>query len=196
MFRRTEADRLRKIEIYWLKNHGYLENWKAGAIQWTDQLGNKSSIGITILVEGAGGHIHFNYLQTESDGTKKDFDYDIRLTSTPCNFGGKRFWFICPLSKDGAYCGKKVGVLYKAGDYFGCRHCYNLTYRSKNENRRSKLFPIFAILKTHQEMEDFEPTVKRFTYARNPTKKQLKLDKMISRLSHYNQLQRSSKLFR
>jgi len=47
-----------------------------------------------------------------------------------------RFWFICPLGTDQGYCGKRVGKLYLPGNgtYFGCRHCYNLTYKSCKEH--------------------------------------------------------------
>jgi hypothetical protein len=33
-------------------------------------------------------------------------------------------------------CGRRVGKLYlpPGGKYFGCRHCYNLTYTSSNES--------------------------------------------------------------
>ena len=47
-----------------------------------------------------------------------------------CNFGGERTWFICP----GAGCGRRVAVLYGAGRYFLCRHCYELLYESQREN--------------------------------------------------------------
>ncbi|MCA9947859.1 MAG: hypothetical protein KC449_30465, partial [Anaerolineales bacterium] len=53
-----------------------------------------------------------------------------------CNFGGHRYWFICPLTANGRYCGRRVGKLYLApgSRYFACRHCQNLTYRSSQES--------------------------------------------------------------
>lgn len=56
--------------------------------------------------------------------------YDIRLDTTPYNYGGKRYWFLCPV------CGKRVGKLYllPEGRYFACRACNNLTYRSSKEH--------------------------------------------------------------
>lgn len=54
----------------------------------------------------------------------------IPLISTPCNYGGSRFWFIC-------HCGRRVGKLYLPAHpnawQWLCRHCYGLTY----EQRRS-----------------------------------------------------------
>lgn len=50
----------------------------------------------------------------------------IMLTKTVANFGGVRYWFVCP------YCQRRVGTLYKPKNEirFKCRHCYNLTYES------------------------------------------------------------------
>ena len=63
-------------------------------------------------------------------------DYKAKLINTPCNFGGVRYWFICPLITNGRPCGKKVSKLYLAGGskYFGCRHCHSLTYISCQEH--------------------------------------------------------------
>ena len=46
--------------------------------------------------------------------------------------GGVRWWFLCTLTCDGRYCGRRVGKLYlpPGGRYYGCRHCYDLTYKS------------------------------------------------------------------
>jgi hypothetical protein len=62
-------------------------------------------------------------------------DYTLRLTSTRPYFGGLRWWFICPLSVNGRSCNRRVGKIYlpPSGRYFGCRHCYDLTYRSSQE---------------------------------------------------------------
>ena len=46
---KTEADYLKKIEIWWLKKYGYLDGWKYGGVTWTYPLsGAESSINITV----------------------------------------------------------------------------------------------------------------------------------------------------
>ena len=60
----------------------------------------------------------------------------VYLTWTPCNLGGKRPWFVCPGVVGGRYCGRRVAILYSAGPYFLCRHCYDLTYRSRQASER------------------------------------------------------------
>jgi hypothetical protein len=57
----------------------------------------------------------------------------VSFDLTPCNYGGHRTWFLCPR------CWKRVAVLYGAGKYFLCRHCYDLTYSSQQENRADRL---------------------------------------------------------
>ena len=70
--------------------------------------------------------------------TKEDIDYKVRLTATKQNFGGRRWWFVCPLVVNNRACNRRVGKLYlpSGGKYFGCRHCYDLTYESCLESRQ------------------------------------------------------------
>lgn len=67
---------------------------------------------------------------------KEELDYKVQLVTTPCNLGGLRYWFVCPLVVNDRPCGKRVGKLYlpPGGKYFGCRSCYNLTYQSQKEH--------------------------------------------------------------
>ena len=83
-------------------------------------------------------YIRFQYTQTDKcTGEKTDLDYKVALTWTPCYFGGRRWWFICPLVINRCECGRRVGALYlDGGKYFGCRHCYNLTYESSKESHK------------------------------------------------------------
>lgn len=48
----------------------------------------------------------------------------IRLTTTDCHFGGKRYWLVCP------NCSRRIGILYKkpTSELLLCRKCHNLTY--------------------------------------------------------------------
>jgi hypothetical protein len=69
------------------------------------------------------------------------FDYPVRLVTTPCHFGGARWRLVCPLAAGRAACGRRVGALYLAGRYFGCRACHRLTYASTQQSdRRVRVF--------------------------------------------------------
>jgi hypothetical protein len=65
-------------------------------------------------------------------------DYRIHLQTTYPRFGGLRWWFLCPLTVNGYACSRRVGKLYlpPGSRYFGCRHCYALTYTSCQESRK------------------------------------------------------------
>jgi hypothetical protein len=107
-------------------------------VRWVDAAGTERG-KIACWLKGLGSEymsLHLSYTVTNSVGEKKDVDYGISLSTTPCNFGGFRYWFICPLERRGVPCGRRVGKLYLPpnGFYFGCRHCYNLTYRSCQEH--------------------------------------------------------------
>lgn len=74
--------------------------------------------------------IWLHYTLPRSD---EHFDYPIRMTGTRPNFGGLRWWFLCPVLMRGSRnCGRRVGKLYlpPGGRYFACRACYDLTYES------------------------------------------------------------------
>jgi hypothetical protein len=55
----------------------------------------------------------------------------IPLEYSPCHFGGRRPWFICPS------CRKRKTVLYCAR-YFRCATCLNLTYSSLHERKSER----------------------------------------------------------
>jgi hypothetical protein len=62
--------------------------------------------------------------------------YNVPITSTRPYLGGARFWFRCPVMRDGNPCGRRVGRLYLPPDakIFRCRECYNLTNKSAQEH--------------------------------------------------------------
>lgn len=167
---KEEADSLRQISTSFLNKHGYFRSsWGAGTITWSRNGETTGSISIQSYAQQGNPYIKLIYTQTDrSTGEKKDFDYKIPLTTTPCYFGGKRFWFICPWYANGVYCGRRVGVLYKSGDYFACRHCYRLTYNSRNLSGLSKMAGQVISM---PELEKLESEVKHKYYGGKMTRK-------------------------
>ena len=51
--------------------------------------------------------------------------YPIRLTQTPCNYGGNRTWFSCP------HCQERAAKLFMKRGRFACRTCQRLRYHSQ-----------------------------------------------------------------
>lgn len=91
----------------------------------------------------------------------REFEYDVPLITTPCNYGGTRYWFEC------LFCQRRVGVLYLRADIFACRHCQFLTYESKLVSGHLKRIGRIISL---PELEEAENKVKRIYYNGKPTK--------------------------
>jgi len=83
----------------------------------------------------AGSRFNVGGMQAHNEGSSLvlawgDRSYcAIRLLRTGCNFGGVRMWLQCPQSD----CGRRVGVLYRKGDFLACRQCLRLRYCSQRE---------------------------------------------------------------
>jgi len=175
---KIEADGLKKIETSFLKKYGYLDDYKSGSIVWTNNYSNKKNIvGLQSSFFNGDDYLRIYYTQTDTD-EKNNFDYKIPLTTTSCNYGGKRYWFTCPWYKNGNYCGRRVAVLYKNGDYFACRHCNNLTYSSRNLSGHSKIFGNVCL----PDVERAREQVKRITYNGKYTKKYNRYIKLNNKL--------------
>ena len=143
------------------------------------------SIGIAVSVGDGENYAQFNYTITDrSSGQKTDYDYKVSLTTTPCNFGGIRYWFICPLSRNGVYCGRRVAKLYSppGSHYYGCRHCFELSYESRNEPRFARRWGMFYSLKLDGQIEKLCNRVNRWTYKGRPTKKARKLRELEQKM--------------
>jgi hypothetical protein len=76
----------------------------------------------------------------------------VEVTTTPCRFGGRRFWFRCPIEHNGIPCKRRVLRLYlpPGREKFGCRRCYDLTYRScqQHDNR------VYALARCPELLQD------------------------------------------
>ena len=97
---------------------------------WT-HLGEPSG-GISVRTE-ANAMVLMYRVQQWQDKQWKSVEQRVPITWTACHLGGQRPWFICPVCSGGRYCGRRVALLYCAGELFACRHCYGLVYASQGE---------------------------------------------------------------
>lgn len=176
----------RSVSISFLKKHDFFCGLRSGGIVWKNGYGEEtSSIGVTVSTMYGDNYVRFQYTTTDrSSGEKTEYDYRVELTTTRCHFGGIRYWFICPLSKNGVYCDRRVAKLYKApgANYFGCRHCYNLSYESRNESHLGRWGQVGYVLKTERQIEELQSKIKRWTYKGRPTRKVRRLNALENRL--------------
>ena len=68
----------------------------------------------------------------------KSIEQRVPITWTACHLGGRLPWFVCSLRSNRRYCGRRVAVLYGAGELFACRRCYGLAYASQQKSVRHR----------------------------------------------------------
>jgi hypothetical protein len=92
------------------------------------QLGKQQAHRVAGDISGPTLALHYHQGET-------DVQMRIPLQATYPAFGGLRWWFTCPLIVNGVACNRRVGKLFlpPGAQYFGCRHCHNLSYRSSQE---------------------------------------------------------------
>lgn len=121
--RTTESQH--RIDVRLLKKWGYLNgSMFIGAWSWSS--GGRPTGSINYRVDSEG--MVFSYRNRPCGGEWESVEQTILFDRTPCHYGGHRHWFLCPR------CYRRVTVLYGAGKYFYCRHCYGLTYTSQQEH--------------------------------------------------------------
>jgi hypothetical protein len=128
--KKTTVEACDSISTVFLKKYGYLNDGYIGDVNWTIGQG---SLGFWISLKDWTGTIHFRCAQSTTEN--EILDCPVQLVATPCNYGSKRWWFVCPEAPNGISCNRRVLKLYlRDGKYFGCRHCCNLTYASAQEH--------------------------------------------------------------
>lgn len=59
----------------------------------------------------------------------QNHSYSVPISTTPCNYGGVRYWFNCP------NCHKRVAKLYFKQSMFYCRSCHALNYATQQDTK-------------------------------------------------------------
>jgi hypothetical protein len=119
----------------------------SGRWRWANgQTGKETaSIGYEVdMTDADDPRLWLSYTLTQ---TGEQVRYAVRLQTSRVHRGGLRWWFTCPLLVGGWPCDRRVGKLYlpPGGRYFGCRHCYQLTYTSCQESHKGDaLFRLMA----------------------------------------------------
>ncbi|MFH1253153.1 MAG: hypothetical protein V1664_02370 [Candidatus Uhrbacteria bacterium] len=174
------AERTKSFSIFWLKKNGCFNGGlERGDIEWVNN-NDKNSITFYIMTKNKflGDNIKLQYTFTnQKTGEKEDIDCEIELTTTPCNYGGKRYWFVCPLVENEKICGRRVGVLFLIDKQFGCRHCGNFAYDAQMSGGRFRMSSVTipAVTKAAKE-------VKRCYYNGKPTRKYKRVLRLNNKL--------------
>ena len=169
------AEGTNRLSVFFLKKHGYLpqrESHSYGGIKWTrgDWENNINFWVSTSNPENESietSYVELTYTVTiHSSGEKTEMRYKVPLVTTQCKYGGRRYWFRCNLSKNGVYCGRRVGVIYSIGKWFGCRHCGEIAYAAQMRGGKYRGSSVCL-----PDIERAEQEVKRYYYNGKPTRK-------------------------
>lgn len=177
------AEHSSRLSIFWLRQQGYLPSTgtEPGVITWSRAWSeNKQIVGFTVTTGKANrvDQIRMQYVHNNQwSGGRQELDYRIALTTTPCNFGGERFWFVCPLMRLGQQCGRRVGVLYRVDKYFACRTCNQLAYSSQMQGGRVRSSSV-----TIPDLDNLVKQIHRYYYRGKPTRKYRRLMKMSQQI--------------
>lgn len=135
---RPTADASMRIDLAWMLRSGYA---KEGAItqstlHWNCGGQPSGSISYVAAMHLEGDEqLRLSYTRGEGED-KEHVKQTVRLCHTRPNYGGKRWWMICP------YRGVRVGKLYlpPGGDRFASRQAWQLGYQSQRISQRDRPF--------------------------------------------------------
>jgi len=140
--RRWMVEQCLPLDVSWLRRGGAFADPEAVnffTIDWTRPFGIKMTLGYCVgrsESEGWAVITDPEELVAQLGSARIAGEYVIPITTTRPHLGGTRYWFTCPVERGGKPCGSRVRRLYLPPDtqVFGCRLCYDLTYRSCREH--------------------------------------------------------------
>ena len=162
---RTIAESINSLSVFFLKKHGYFPKrggTRHGGIRWTRGY-EENNMKFWVNTEEDGGYVELRYTNTNfQSGEKTDMKYRVPLTTKPCPYGGRRYWFLGPLSN----CSRRVGVIYGAGKWFGCRYCANIAYQAQFYGGSIRVGSV-----SESDVEEAYREIKQEYYNGRPTRK-------------------------
>ncbi|MFH0798749.1 MAG: hypothetical protein V2A66_01060 [Pseudomonadota bacterium] len=181
--KKTEVEQLNQLSIYDLTSRGWLVGITPSTLRWRNYfLGEVLAVDISIFVKNGELFCGLQYELADLVTGAKKYCYAIPVSTTPCRKGGSRWWFHCPAQKDGVMCRRRVASLFMKDGIFACRHCHNLTYASRNKNRRRPENVLLENLKDYQAMEKLLKDIKTPYYRGKPTKKYQQFKELQARV--------------
>jgi hypothetical protein len=125
--------------------------WTSGSLSWkrTGEAEPFATIGFEADISASCAWMRLHYTANGNP-----VDYRVRLTSTRPNFGGVRWWFVCPLVRADGGPPRRVAKLYLPPGqvYFGSREAHGLTYTSCQESHDRLFRKIAAEIGTSEAM--------------------------------------------
>jgi hypothetical protein len=128
---RTTCESCKSVDVRRWHREGRLQAGRCFSCSWTCAGEPSGTINVRAECDAV-----FLIYRAQSWGSSewKSIEQRVPITWTACHLGGQRPWFVCSVYSGGRYCGRRVAVLYGAGELFACRRCYGLAYASQQES--------------------------------------------------------------
>ena len=117
------------LDIRKIARAGRLKPGQSFGWQWTCNGEKIASINMRTDTD----RVTLDYRARDRGGEWQAMNYPVRLSWTPCTYGGQRAWWLCPA----VGCGRRVAVLY-GGKVYACRHCHQLAYKTQREQSHDR----------------------------------------------------------
>ena len=135
---RPTADMSLKIDLAWMLRTGRAVPGKAvhSSLHWTYGGEPSGSISYSAnMIDPEASELRLAYRRS-SGGEQEEVKQIVRLIYSQPNFGGRRWWMVCPCS------GARVAKLYlpNGGDRFAGRKAWRLNYQSQRHAHRDRPF--------------------------------------------------------
>lgn len=157
---RPTADASLRIDLAWMIRTGRaLEGaWIPGQLTWTCGGQEAGSIGYHAKMHQPGEERLELSFTRGSGEDREQVRQTVRLCHTAPNFGGRRWWMICP------YRHIRVGKLYlpSNGDRFASRQAWRLGYQCQRDGARERPFErLFRLQKKLGSDQGWEAGLRR-----------------------------------
>ncbi len=179
MSRSYVEDFSKTIDIQFLKDNRYLDEWlghKEWKLYWETDWKDSWYISLMVNKCRTSWFLRVSFSQVNSNWEINEMDYEIPLVTTSCNYGGVRRWFLCPCWWD------RCSVLYLQSNWiFASRKSLNLCYEAQNKSKlwryvKKKYWPL------EEDIEELRNSIKYPYRNWKPTRKQVKLEKMLKQV--------------
>lgn len=157
---RPTADASLRIDLAWMLRTGRAREsaWLSGTLNWTCGGEPSGSIGYQAIMHEPGEErLELSYTRGSGDD-REQVRQTVRLCFTVPNYGGKRWWMICPFRHI------RVGKLYlpPGGDRFASRQAWRLGYQCQRDAARDRPFEkLFRLQKKLGSDQGWEAGLRR-----------------------------------
>ena len=120
---KVTAESVQRVDVRLWARRGYFDarNW----FSWSWNRGGEPSGSITVRTTSDSATLSYRIRDRYSDEwTEKN--QVVPIVPTPCNYGGNRKWFHCPV------CSRRCELLFLRASRFACRHCQMVAYTSQS----------------------------------------------------------------